>query len=97
MALLIPSRPGTRITQNFAGDGNYTIPNGVVVDLIELRPTADLAAVQIGTTPGGSEITPATPATAAGPNMFGTLIKGPQTIYFTGITAPTQIIFYRKA
>jgi hypothetical protein len=96
MALLIPSRAATKITQNFAGDGTYTIPNGVVVDLIELKPTADLAAVEIGTTPGGDEIMTATPVTAAGPNLLGTLLKGPVTLYFTGITAATQIIFYRK-
>ncbi len=96
MSLLIPSRGGTRITTNLSGDGSYTVPNGVVVDLIELKPTVNLASVQIGTTPGGDEIMSATPVTVAGPNLIGTLIKGPATIYFTGITAGTQIIFYRK-
>lgn len=96
MALLIPSRGATKITTNLTGDGSYPIPNGVVVDVIELKPTADLAAVEIGTTPGGDEIMSATPVTVADSNLLGTLLKGPVTIYFTGITAPTQIIFYRK-
>jgi len=96
MSLLIPSRGTTKFTQSLLVDGSVTIPNGAVVDLIEVKPTADLGAVTIGTTPGGDEISPATPMSAAGPNLTGTLLKGPITVYFGGITAPTQIVFYRK-
>jgi hypothetical protein len=97
MGFIIPSRPGTKITLNLAADGSYTIPTNLVIDLIEVKPTANLAAVTIGTTPGGEEISPAVPASVAGPNLTGTLLKGPVTIYFGGITALTQIIFYRKS
>lgn len=97
MGLIIGSRPATKITANLTADGGFPIPFGVVVDLIEVKPTANLAAVTIGTTPGGEEISPATPMSVAAPNLTGTLLKGPVTIYFGGITAPAQIIFYRKS
>lgn len=98
MGLLISSRPSTKITQSLTGDGSFPIPNGVLVDLIELRPTANLVGVKIGTTPGGEEIMPAANLVGGVTSVIGTLLKGngSLTVYFTGITAATSIIYYRR-
>lgn len=90
------TRASTKISQQFIADGEYTIPNGILVDVIELRPAANMVAVSIGITPAGEEILPATALVAYKFSEIGTLIKGPTTLYFSGITAPLQIIFYRR-
>lgn len=96
MSLIISSRRSNKSTLNLSGDGSYAIPEGTVIDLIQLVPSADLPAVKIGTTPGGEEILPEQALTGGEPSFIGTLLGGGTTIFFNGITAPTAITIFRK-
>jgi len=96
MSLIISSRNTNKSTQNLSADGSYAVPNGTVIDCIKLLPSADMAAVKVGTTPGGEEILPAQPLTGGQASLIGTLITSGTTIYFTGITAGVQVTFFKK-
>lgn len=96
MSFIIPSRRGSKITTSLSGDGSYPVPNGTLVDTIELLPSANMVGVQIGTTPGGEEIMPATDLLGGETSLIGSLIKGPATLYFTNVTAAMQIFLYKK-
>jgi hypothetical protein len=96
MSLIISSRNSNKSVQNLNADGSYVVPNGTVIDTIRLLSSADMAAVKIGITPGGEEILSAQPLTSGQVSLIGTLITSGTTVYFTGITAPMQVTFFKK-
>jgi hypothetical protein len=96
MSLIISSRRSNKSSLNLSKDGSYAIPEGTVIDLIKLVPSVNMAAVKIGTTPGGEEILPAQALTGGDTSFVATLLDGGTTIYFSGITAAMAITLFRK-
>jgi hypothetical protein len=96
MSLIISSRVSNKSITSLTGDGSFTVPAGTVIDCIKLSPSASMAAVQIGTTPGGDEVFPAEPLTGGVDSLIGTLLNGGTVVYFTGVTASMQVTFFKK-
>lgn len=81
-------------------DFTYTLPAGFAIESISVRSSiADQAGVKIGITDGGDEIDAFNPlplnqyySVLSYTNSAGTALP----IYFTGITASTDVIVYKK-
>lgn len=86
--------PTTTIVIN--ADDSYNLPAGLLA-YISVTNAAGLAALNIGTTPGGTEYADGEPVAAGVPETFGIGEKfaAGATIYFTGITSATTISFYK--
>ena len=99
-ALVIKSNGASagRAVLNLTADGSYVLPQGNFLTEIIVIPAADIV-LKIGTSPGAEDILPATPIAANEEYPLSTLvsaIKADKTIYFSGLTAATQINIYKK-
>ena len=96
MSLIISARRQSKTNTSLSADGTYTVPNGTIIDCIQFTPSIDMPAVKIGLTFGGEEILPSAALTAGQSSLIGTLLLPGTVVYFAGITAAAQIIFFRK-
>lgn len=87
-------------TSTYGGNTAYDIPAGSLLEKVVIIPTARDITVKIGTTSGGNDI------------LFNTLIPNggslvasidvysdsgsPKTVYISGITGTTKVIFYKR-
>lgn len=80
-------------------DGTYVLPAGNIIDLIIITPTVDSPVLKVGTTVGGEEIMPSNSilATVDYPLSEIIIARTDKTIYFSGITASTAILIYRRS
>lgn len=82
---------GSMDVVNLTGNDTYVVSaNTLVEDMVGL-PTSDLAALKIGTTPGGEEIVVSQPVTSAKGVVLAINFYaiGATTFYITGITSNT--------
>jgi hypothetical protein len=78
-------------------DGIYTLPAGLMMEKMIITPSANMD-INVGLTPGGDEIMV---IESIGANVdyvvnYDLVARTDRTIYFTGITAATTILIYRK-
>ncbi len=86
-----------KLKKTLTANGSQKIPAGKAVDMIKVKSESILAALEIGTTEGGSEVLTSI-ATTTGWDSFlvSAFDTSPYTLYFTGITSSTQIIIYLR-
>lgn len=80
-------------------DYDYEIADGLMVDLIGIKPT-NAPTLKIGTTDGGEEVLLETVLTANKWNWIRQVIDADGaavTLYFVGISADSQIVIYKRA
>ena len=82
---------------NLSADGEARISGGTEVDLIKIKTPTILAALTIGTTPGGTDVLTST-ATVVGWNTFpvNAFSEDDYRLYFSGITSASTIIVYKR-
>jgi len=80
-----------------ATDFNLKISGGSEVDMIKVKSNSILAALTIGTTPGGTDVLTST-ATVVGWNTFvvNAFSEDDYKLYFGGITSASTIIIYKR-
>ena len=82
-----------------SGDGPIRIPGGVAVDMIRIKSISVLAALTIGTTPGGTDVLDSS-TTVSGWNLFKFITdafnESDYKLYFGGITSTSTIIIYKR-
>lgn len=83
-------------TFNLAADGNHAVAAGLL-GFISVKNAAGLAALNIGTTPGGSELVNGEAITAGEEMTFsiGQYNAAGITLYITGITSNTTFNLYK--
>lgn len=87
-----------RDTVVLSANGTYTVKLGVMIDKIMVNPTAGNISLKIGTTSGGDDILEETAITQDDVFSLDTIIYGDvqKTLYVSGITSSTKIIFYKR-
>jgi hypothetical protein len=80
------------ITTNLAVDGNFVVPAGLLA-YIRIINAAGLAALNIGTTPGGTQLLNGQNIVAGVASVFniGEHLQAATTLYITGVTSATTI------
>lgn len=103
--------PSIRVGSEFLGGGTakktgtltvaatgFTIPQGVYIKRVLVKPTSDLTAFAMGTTNGGNEIIPPMPVTAGAEYVVFTIeksyVSASGALWFNGITSNTDYILY---
>lgn len=83
-------------TFNLAADGNHVVTAGLL-GFISVKNAAGLAALNIGTTPGGTELVNAAVITAGEEITFsiGQYNAAGIILYITGITSNTTFNLYK--
>lgn len=91
--------PRTKESYTFNSDNSVILSAGYNYGDIIIIPTNNISNLQIGTTPGGSEISPSTAILTTDPpyKISSTLgyLKANTTIYFTGLVTGTKILIYK--
>jgi hypothetical protein len=79
------------------GDGTYVLPAGLMMEKMIITPSADMD-INVGLIPGGDEIMMIESIVANADYVvnYDLVARADRTIYFTGITAATTILIYRK-
>lgn len=87
---------GELLTLN--ADGSYNLPAGYLLEKMVIVPSVDMD-IAIGKTAGGEEISMAQTITGGAGETFvinAFANPGAMTIYFSGITAATSIIIFKR-
>ena len=83
-------------TVTLVANGTYAMAAKLLA-YIKVKPVGALAAINIGTTPGGTELVLAEAIGAGVSEVFsiGRKFDAAATLYITGITSSTELTFYK--